>query len=645
MPGRNVASYGCWKSPVTGELAARGSVWLGAPHLSGQDVYWSETRPAEGGRYVVVRRRADGSIEDVTPAGFNARTRVHEYGGGAYFVGEGVVFFSNFEDQRLYRQEIGSDPVAITPEPRAPAAARYADGRLSSDGSLAICVRELHRDSEVVNEIVTIPPDGSSDPVPIVAGNDFYSYPRLSPDGKTLAWTTWNHPNMPWDGTELWVGDFRPGGDLANTRKIAGSERESIFQPGWGSDGTLYFASDRTGWWNLYRWSNDSLEIVCEDDTEFGAPQWIFDQSTHSVLGDGRLVCIYGIGPEGKVAVIEDGKARDLGVPYPAAPARWIRASGTTIVYVGGDALDGSAIVAYDVDSGEAEILRRGEQEHLEPGYVSAPETIQFATDDGKTAFAHVYRPANKDWEAPEDERPPLLLTCHGGPTGGASTALDYEIQFWTSRGFLVADVDYGGSTGYGREYRERLRGRWGVVDLADCVNAARHLARSGVVDDSRLVIRGGSAGGYTTLCALCFSDVFAAGANYYGVADLETFVGDTHKFESRYLDSLLGPWPETAETYRQRSPIHFVERFSAPLITFQGEEDEIVPPSQSELIVDAVRKRGVPCAYLTFAGEQHGFRKAESIKRSLEAELYFYGRVFGFEPADEIEPVIIDNL
>jgi dipeptidyl aminopeptidase/acylaminoacyl peptidase len=642
----SAASFGTWQSPISAALIAQGSVGLGDPVPTGGAVHWLEMRPAEGGRYAVVRRTADGETTDAIPVTFNARTRVHEYGGGSYLVHGDTLFFSNFADQRMYRQDPGGTPEPITPEPETPAALRYADARLTPDESLIVCVREWHDGEDVVNELVALPPDGSAPPVVLTSGHDFYSSPRISPDGRTLAWTSWDHPRMPWDGTELWTAELAEGGALGEARLVAGGPEESIFQPDWSPDGTLHFVSDRTGWWNLYRHRDGSDEPLWPMEAEFGVPQWVFGRSTFAFLPDGRIACTYANAGLFRLCLLlpESGieELRPSHVPF-GLPA--LRSDGTRLVYAGASPTESPAIVSLDVDTGELEILAHSIEHEPDEGYISAARPIEFATDGAGAAHAIYYAPANRDFAGPEDERPPLIVASHGGPTGAADAALDLEIQYWTSRGFAVVDVDYGGSTGYGRAYRERLKGKWGVVDTADCLNAARHLAATGEVDGNRLAIHGGSAGGYTTLCALAFHDLFAAGASYYGVADAELLAKDTHKFESRYLDGLIGPYPEAAELYRDRSPIYAADRISCPVILFQGLEDEVVPPSQAEAMVAALERNGIPHAYLAFAGEQHGFRRAETIQRTLEAELYFYARILAFEPADSLEPVPIRNL
>ena len=449
---------------------------------------------------------------------------------------------------------------------------------------------------------------------------------------------------MPWDGTELWVGDLTAVG-LENVQKIAGGVSESIVQPEWSPDGRLYFISDRSNWWNLYRLTPGSgIESLCPQTAEFGFPHWIFGQSSYGFDAD-RLICTYSQAGVSYLASLDTRTQQLEPIEIPYTEIGGIHVAAGRVVFGAGSATAPGAIVQLDLATGQTEVLRRSSELRVDPGYLSQPQSIAFPTENGLTAYGFFYPPQNKDCTAPESERPPLVVKSHGGPTAATSTAFNLKIQYWTSRGFAVLDVNYGGSTGYGREYRERLRGQWGIVDVDDCANGAKYLAERGEVDGDRLVINGGSAGGYTTLCALTFRDTFKAGASYYGVSDLEALATDTHKFESRYLDSLIGPYPERRDLYVARSPIHATDRLSCPVIFFQGDEDKIVPPNQAERMVNALRAKQLPVAYVLYAGEQHGFRKAENIKRTLDGEFYFYAKVFGFAMADVVEPVAIDNL
>ena len=642
MSERKVAPYGAWKSPITAEAAVGGAVRFGQIALDGGEIYWIEGRPQEGGRNAIVRRAPDGRISDVTPPAFNARTRVHEYGGGDFAVTDGTVYFSNFEDQRLYRQAPGSDPRPLTPSSEM----RYADGIIDRRRNRMICVREDHTaPGEAVNTLVSLSLQGDDAGQILVSGNDFYSSPRLSPDGRRLAWLTWRHPNMPWDGTELWAGDLLDDGTLDNVGRVAGGAEESIFQPEWSPNGVLYFTSDRTGWWNFYRWRDGHAEPMWEMSAEFGMPQWRFGMSMYAFTSARQIVCAYNDRGAWHLAYLDTETRAHEAIEIPYTDIRGLRAAPGCAVFLAGSAAQPASVVRLDLRTRRMDVLRRAQKVTVDAGYLSAPRAVEFPTENGLTAHAFFYPPANRDFSGPADEHPPLLVMSHGGPTSSTSTTLQLGIQYWTSRGIAVLDVNYGGSTGYGRAYRQRLVGRWGIVDVDDCVNGARHLVERGQADGARLAITGGSAGGYTTLCALTFRDTFRAGASYYGVSDLEALAVETHKFESRYLDSLIGPYPERADLYRARSPIHAVQRLACPVILLQGLEDRVVPPNQAETMLAAVRAKGLPVAYVPFEGEQHGFRRAENKVRALEAELYFYARVFGFELADPVAPVRIDNL
>ncbi|GAA6615620.1 S9 family peptidase [Scytonema sp. NUACC26] len=638
-----VTPLGSWRSPITTDLLTSSTIGLGQIALDGEDIYWSELRPWEQGRNVVVRRTADGQTQDMTPTPFNVRTRVHEYGGGSFLVADRTIYFSNFADQRLYRQDVGTQPSPVTPE----ATIRYADGEFDRKRHRIICVSEDHTvgGREPINTLVSLQLEGDGNTQILVYGNDFYAAPRLSPDGDRLAWITWNHPNMPWDSTELWVGELKADGSVGNTERIAGGSEESIFQPQWSPDGNLYFISDKTGWWNLYRWQNGNVEPLTKIEAEFGKPQWILGTSTYAIESTNRIVCSYTQQGIWYLASLDTttGDLEQIEVPYTQIDS--LHAASGQVVFIGSSATQSRAIVQIDLKTGKHEILRRSSEVTIDTGYLSTPQTIEFPTSNGDTAYALFYPPQNHDYTAPDSEKPPLLVKSHGGPTAATSSSLNFSIQYWTSRGIAVLDVNYRGSTGYGREYRQKLNGQWGIADVDDCVCGALYLVERGEVDANRLAISGGSAGGYTTLCALTFRDTFKAGASYYGVSDTEALARDTHKFESRYLDGLIGPYPQQRQLYQERSPIHFTERLACPAIFFQGLEDKIVLPNQSEAMVEALRRKGLPVAYVAFEGEQHGFRNAQNIKRALDGELYFYSRIFGFELAEPVEPVEIENF
>jgi dipeptidyl aminopeptidase/acylaminoacyl peptidase len=632
-------------------VAAQG-IRLSSVALDGDAVYWIEGRPHEAGRNVLVRRAADGSTRDVTPGGFNTRSRVHEYGGGAYLAEGRHVYFVNFSDQRVYALDLedGRAPTPLTPL-TPDGLFCHGDFTLDRANRRLIAIREDHTMAgrEAVTALVGIPLDAGA-PQVLASGEDFYSTPRIGHDGRSLCWLSWTHPRMPWDGTELWVARIGNGGGLREATRVAGGAEESIYQPGWLPDGSLLFASDRDGWWRLYRAAPpfaaaSPLLRMPPPSAEFGRPQWILGTATWASAGADSLVVSFTNSGRWSLGRVDVPSGTLTPIAPDLQPDEWLAASPSQAVLVAGQSRAADAVMAVPLDGGEARMLMRASDVELEPGSVSVAEPIEFATANGRSAHAFYYAPRNASCDAPATGRPPLIVIGHGGPIAAADPTFDLKIQFWTTRGFAVVDVNYGGSTGFGRDYRRRLNGQWGIVDVEDLINAARHLVAAGQADGRRLGIRGGSAGGYTVLAALTrHPEVFAAGASYYGISDLEALLVDSHKFEARCLDILVGPYPATRDEYRRRSPIHAVDRLSCPLILFQGLEDKVVPPNQSEMMADALRAKGVPVAYLAFEGEQHGFRRADSIIRSLEAELWFYGAVFDFTPADRIEPPHIDN-
>lgn len=653
MPRR---AYGSWPSPIPAELLVAGASLPTNVFAGHGAVWWAQSRPDQGGRQQVVRRdAADGAVSDVLPDDFNARTRVHEYGGGAWWVAAGQVYACSWADQRLYRAVPGGAPVALSPEPAAPHGFRYADGVLSPDGATVVCVREAHDGDDVRNEVVALDADPAGDlagPAVLATGRDFVAAPRVSPDGTRLAWLTWDHPNMPWDSTELWVGDLTGSGSgarLENATRIAGLPGESLVQPEWGPDGSLYVVSDRSDWWNVYRVDGpDALVAVHPVEAEIAQPAWVFGQSQYVVAADGTVWMTFHADGVRLVAVAPGGVVTDLAVPGVGG-LHQLRDAGDGALAAIATYADAEPVVVRLVPGQGAagvEQLSPRRDLGLDPAGISRPQQISFPSEGGRTAHAWYYPPTGTlDGEpltGPEGELPPLVTKIHGGPTASAEPSFSLGVQYWTSRGFAVVDVDYGGSTGYGRAYRRLLDGAWGLVDVADACAAAEHLAGQGLADPARLAITGGSAGGFTVLACLATRDTFSAGANHFGVADLSALARDTHKFESRYLDGLIGPWPEAEAVYTERSPLSHIDGFDRPLIVLQGLEDMVVPPSQSQMIVDALRDKGIPHAYLEFPGEQHGFRIAANIVRALTGELYFYSQVFGFELADDVEPVEI---
>ena len=660
-----MVAFGSWPSPLSAELLAAGGIGVGAASSrlaadGSTEIWWTEARSAEGGRVVLVRQLADGRTVDALPSPWSVRTSVHEYGGGSWFHGPAHVYFSSWADQRLYRIDADTagtqeaEPEAVSPEPEEPRGWRFADGRISPDGSWIVSVSEDHHPDvvadhgEAVNSLVAIPA-GGGEPLLLSSKTDFVAAPRFSPDGRWLSWFSWNHPDMPWDATRLcaaplWQSDRELR--LGNVKVVAGGDGVSVVGPDWTADGRLVYSDDRNGFWNLHQWvpgDETDTPLTQLEDSEIGSPPWVFGVQHWTETVDGRLFATVTREATDTLVELVDGELRPLDIG--AAGLVSVGPIGEQLLVVG-NRHDGLPVIeALDPDSRTRRLVRPADELGFSPSWFSHAQAIAYDSN-GRTAHAFFYPPTGVDEAGVPlvgdgDERPPLVVIGHGGPTAHTDPSLNLKIQYWTTRGFAVVDVNYGGSTGFGRAYRQLLNGNWGIVDVEDCVNAALHLAEQGLVDRERLAIRGGSAGGFTVLTALTGTDVFAAGTSLYGVADLEALATDTHKFESRYLDGMIGPYPEDKATYDQRSPINHTDGFSCPLLVLQGDEDEVVPPNQAEAIVAAVAAKGLPHASILFAGEQHGFRRSENIIRSLEAELWFYGRVFGFDPADTIEPIV----
>lgn len=640
MPNPITSPYGSWKSPFTAELMTAQSISIGQITLDGNSIYWLEGRPLEGGRYALVRNTPQGMQDCLSPA-YNVRSRVHEYGGGAMTVMAGIIYYVNFKDQHIYVQHPGGVPVCLTPMDGL----RYADLLIDPLRNRLLCVREDHtRAGEVNNTLVSLPLATPGDGIVLASGHDFYASPCLSPDGRQLAWLCWDHPNMPWDGCELWVADVQSDGSLGTGRCVAGDRDVSIFQPEWSPQGVLHFVSDQNGWWNLYS-LGDTVEPLFPLEADFGMAQWVFGMRTWGFISEKEILCTYTRQGCWELARLDIAKKTLTPLDLPYTEFNSIHIGEGFAVFIAASAIEPFTLLKYDLFSHQVQILRRSFTLTVPPEFISRPQPVEFPTTNDLAAYGFYYPPTNPDHLPPLGELPPLMVISHGGPTSATNTSLRLGIQYWTSRGFAVLDVNYGGSTGYGRAYRLRLNGNWGLVDVDDCCNGARWLVEHGLADPKRLAIRGGSAGGYTTLAALVFKDVFKAGASHYGICDLEALAADTHKFESRYCDNLVGPYPERRDVYQARSPIHHLQNLATPLILFQGDEDQVVPPAQSQLMFEAVRAKELPVAYLLFQGEQHGFRKAANIQRSFEAELYFYSRVFNFDLAEAIEPVQIENL
>ena len=634
------APYGTWESPISAQLTTESAVGLRSVRIDGDDLYWIESRPEEGGRRAIVKRDGDGNIADAIPADYSSRTRVHEYGGGSYFVDSGVIYFSNHKDQKLYRYNGEGDPEALTSD-----GYRYADCIMDAAHNQLICVQEDHTfDGEPVNTLVAVPLDGDSKVRSLFSGTDFVSSPAISPDGKILVWITWDHPNMNWDDTKMWQASFSENGSISGTKTTVERASLSVQEPRFNENGDLYYISDPTGWWNFQLYEEDEKDSrsITRKEIEFGksgalgAHSWAF-------YGDDQIIAKYESGGTSHLATVNlmNGKVTEIDTPYVSISK--VYSDGDDVFLLAAKARSATEIVEWD--DGEFETIKVSQEQMVDDAYVSVPEAITFPNQKGKNVHAFYYAPTNPNYKAPEGELPPTIVRLHGGPTGATSAAFRLNRQFWTTRGFAIIDINYGGSTGYGRNYRERLRGQWGIVDIDDTKAGLDFLVEQGLADPERLMIAGGSAGGYSVLVALSQHDIFAAGANYYGISDLEVLGSDTHKYESRYLDSLIGRYPEDIDIYKARSPINSLDGFTSPLITFQGLLDEVVPPNQSELIVTALREKGVPVAYYPYEGEYHGFGKKENIIHSLESELVFYGKILGFTPAGELPEIQIDNF
>ena len=623
---------GSWDSPISSSQIVESAVRFVDLAPDEADLYWSESRPEEKGRTTIVKNG-----EDILSSPFNARNKVHEYGGASFTASNGLVYFVNFEDQGLYALKPGASPQKIYQKDGF----RFATPLHDPKRDCIYAVMEGHLPSgKVLNSLARIK-DGVK---PLHEGEDFYSMPALSPDGSSIAFITWNLPNMPWDGSSLWVGKLDDDGLLKDVKKIAGSKDESIFQPLWSPDGILHFVSDQTNWWNLYRYVDGKVqEVLPPIEAEFGQPLWVFNMSNYGFLEDGKIACFYTIKGIDHVGMIDpiSSSLEKLDIPFTSISS--FKVSKDSLMFFGASPTKVQTLISYHVPKKRLKEIKSSKKVHLDKEDISIPQTIEFPTKDGKTAYGFYYPPKNRNFEG--TDLPPLIVKSHGGPTARAHGVLNLETQFWTSRGIAVLDVNYGGSTGYGREYRERLTKSWGTVDVDDCCNGALFLAESGFVDKNRMAIKGGSAGGYTTLAALTFLDVFSAGASYYGVSDLKALAADTHKFESRYLDKLIGPYPEEEKLYEELSPICHVDQLSCPVILLQGEEDKVVPPSQAEMMFEALKNKKIPVSYLLFKNEQHGFRQAENIVKALDAELYFYSKVFQFELAKPVTPITIHNI
>ncbi|MDJ0507657.1 MAG: S9 family peptidase [Crocosphaera sp.] len=642
MLSPKIAPFGSWKSPITSDLIVAQSIKLGGVVFDKDDIYWLEGRPQEGGRNVLIKRTSDEEISEITPSSVNIRSRVHEYGGGSFLVVDGVVYFVNYQDQRIYQQLPNQDPEPLTPENKY----RYADFILDKEKNrlISICEDHTQPDQECQNRIISIDVN-TGEIKTLVSGDDFYSSPRLSPDGKQLAWISWNHPHMPWEATKLWLGNIQEDGTLEGIEWIAGDQDEAVSEPKWSPDGQLYYVSDQSGWSNLYCYKSKVNNIpIFPLTAEFSYPHWVFGLSTYTFVSEQQILCAFSQDGRWYLGSLEIGHKQLSILEVPYSNIASLHSYKKQLVFLGSSITKPMTVIYLDLNLSQTKIIKSSSNIELDTGYISEPELIEFPTENGLTAYGWYYPPKNKDYTYPDGELPPLLVKSHGGPTAAASPSLSLKIQYWTSRGFAYLDVNYGGSTGFGKTYRQRLDKNWGIVDVNDCINGATYLVKERKVDGDSLAISGGSAGGYTTLAALTFKDTFKAGASYYGVSDLESLAKDTHKFESRYLDNLIGKYPEEKEIYQQRSPINFTEKLNCPVIFFQGLEDKVVPPNQAEMMVNSLKEKGIPVAYVPFEEEQHGFRRAENIKYALDSEFYFYSRIFNFTPAENLETITILN-
>lgn len=646
---KTIAPYGSWESPFPIDMLIGGTTPLREPGSDGETIYWLEGRPAESGRTTLIRYTpGNGERVEMTPNPFDVRSRAHEYGGGAWTARDGIIVVSNGTDNRLYRITDSSEPQPITPE----GPWRFADLVIDTDHNRLIAVREDHtlEDVEPINTLVQLELEGPNEDggQVIISGTDFVASPALAPNGKSLSWIQWNHPNMPWDGTELWYADVDLDGTLQNIRFVTGGKDDSIYRPRWNNTGLPVFVSDRSGWWNLYADRGEKGIVPLRAmEAEFGEPQWVFGMSTWDFMANGSVVCAWtqnGVWHLGRLDV-EAGPLHRYDIPFTEIANVSVQQESSHILFIGASPTEPSCVVRLEIESGEYEVLRRSIDAEIDPDAVSIARPLSWTSDDGETAHGFYYPPVNPLYAGPDKELPPLIVKSHGGPTGSTSSAFSLSNQFWTSRGFAILDVNYGGSTGYGRAYRARLDGAWGITDVQDCVTGAEMLADQKLVDPARMAIKGGSAGGFTTLAALTSTPLFSAGVSSYGIGDLEAMTRDTHKFESRYLDRLVGPYPEAKSVYIERSPIHHLDRLDSAMLLLQGLEDKVVPPNQATMMAEAVRGKGLPVAHIEFPNEGHGFRRAENIRAAIEAELSFYGQVFRFMPADNVPALRVENI
>ncbi len=620
--------YGHWPSPISAELLTAQGVRISEPQAVGNGVYWLESRPQEKGRSALVRD-TDGVREDLLPAPHSIRTRAHEYGGAPYLATASAIFYVLDSDQRIYRYDLASDKTqTLTPE----GAYRYSDFCYDVARTRLIAVREdCTQDTHQPSSSIIALDLTSGDIHTLAQGDDFYSNPRLSPDGNQFSFLRWNHPNMPWDGTECVLAQLNQCGDIINRAVIAGGASESIFQPQWSPAGELFFVSDRSNWWNIYRWTGTEAEAVCVMEAEFATPQWVFGMSSYGFLSAHEIFCCFSQEGYWQLGSIDLTRGKLKIIPSELRDIANIHCHNGKGYFIAASAKQSTQLWFYGADGSHEKIAPlTATAQLIAADFFATPQPIEFPTRDGESACGFFYAPTNPNVKRTTDQLPPLLIMCHGGPTGAPESSLNLKIQFWTSRGFAVLDVNYRGSTGYGRKYRDRLKNNWGITDVIDVCSGVDYLVEQKLINKNRVAIRGSSAGGYTVLAALTFSDVFKAGASLYGIGDLEALARDTHKFEAHYLDSLVGEYPAQQETYRARSPIHHIDQLNCPVIFLQGLQDKVVPPAQAEAMVAALQQKGIMTQYVTFADEAHGFRQAQNIQRALNEELNFYLAVFG---------------
>jgi len=608
------AEFGTWDSPIKASMVAQNNITFQDLVLDNNNIYWSEMRPSENGRYVIVKQTNDLNQQDMLPPGYNARNRVHEYGGASFTVKNDIIYFINYKDQKIYELKPQQMPRAITPE-----GTRFADMHVTPFGIIAVA--ESHTGNNPPENYIAQINIDSGKVSKIASGYDFYAGIAISHDYQHIAWICWNQPNMPWDNNQLWIANLSDNGIISPKQVDPDTPNQSFFQPQWRDDNKLFVVSDKSNWWNIYSIYNLKMSPVFEVESEIGLPQWVFNMSTWGFYNN-KIICTFSDKGIGKLFEYDNAKLSEIKLPFTSYSQ--IRSNNTNLVMLAGSSNKPTMLIKLDHHY-KYNVLQTSSQLEISTDYLSQPEHIEFNTTDGRKAYAYFYPPKNKEYQSIPGSLPPLIVQSHGGPTASANANLNLKIQYWTSRGFAFADVNYAGSTGYGREYRKSLEGKWGIYDIDDCSSFAKYLYEHHKVDKNKLAITGGSAGGYTTLAALTFTDTFHVGASHYGVSDLEALAKETHKFEAKYLDKLIGLYPEEKSLYQARAPINHIEKLSAPVIFFQGAEDKIVPPSQAEAMYLALKNKNIKTSYFLFPEEQHGFRKSENIITALEEQRKFF--------------------